>query len=407
VATFTLAERSYGPDVLGPQAQVPAEPLLVSRYPSASPPEALGPREMRRGAPLLHWFSGELELDGFEAYWFNSGELTLYCVQGPDNGPPLLLLPGQIDPWHSYLPILDTLKQHFRVIILEHRGHGLSERSAAGDYRVIDYTRDVIALIEHGIGDAAYLSGHSLGGMICLALWNLRPDLVRGLSLEDPPVFINEGTRYQDAWIDRVSFQPARIRGRAVQFDGLSLVRAQLYMAESPMTLPPATALPEPSQRRRFVDWLYHRKGLDSVFQLLPADDARYYKSSFERYVVSGQVGRAIEFLPLPLLEPREDAWRYTDWRTSISHLDGTWIDGWDQRGSLASVAVPSIFWLSDADIVPMRTAQDMVDLKSLLGGSPEPGEIRMVEGAGHYIHRETPALFSRAIETTFLRLDL
>ncbi|MEM1112287.1 MAG: alpha/beta hydrolase [Pseudomonadota bacterium] len=398
-----LEELEFGPDVLGPDSTVDATPLLALKYPAMTPPDDLALHENRSCDTVMHWYAGPMALEGYHAGWFRSEELTLYYVKGPENGPPLLFYPGQIDPWHSYQPTFEALSEHFTLYLMEHRGHGFSERSVPGLYRVVDYTQDAIQFIEHVIGEPAYITGHSLGGMMCMATWDLRPDLVRGLSIEDPPIFAMSKKAYEESFLDDFTFKQARIRGRGVQEGSLSLVRAQRHVSEAPMLLPPADVLPEEKQRARFVDWLMNRMGLGAMLGILPEQDRNFYLAAFDRYVKDGEPGKRGDYLPFPFLEPREEAWIYTDWRTSCSHFGGRWIEGWEERRSLASLSVPTIFWLSDLDISPIRTADDCEDIKSLLAEVEKSWEFILVDGAGHYIHKEETQRFTDAIVAHFL----
>ncbi|MDQ6671197.1 MAG: lysophospholipase, partial [Chloroflexota bacterium] len=75
------------------------------------------------------------------------------------------------------------------IIAPDLRGHGQSDAPAAG-YQPADYAKDLIELIE---GEAwleapVPVVGHSLGALVVLALADLRPDLVAGVVLLDPPI---------------------------------------------------------------------------------------------------------------------------------------------------------------------------------------------------------------------------
>ncbi len=69
------------------------------------------------------------------------------------------------------------------------RGHGKSSRVRDG-YRVEDYGKDIIALLERRVGQPALIFGHSLGGMVATYVAACRPDLVRALVLGDNPFLV-------------------------------------------------------------------------------------------------------------------------------------------------------------------------------------------------------------------------
>ncbi len=75
------------------------------------------------------------------------------------------------------------------------RGHGESGRATLDTYDAGSYAADVAALIESLGHQPAVVVGHSLGGVVAMALATSRPDLVRGLFLEDPPLFEGDDAR--------------------------------------------------------------------------------------------------------------------------------------------------------------------------------------------------------------------
>jgi pimeloyl-ACP methyl ester carboxylesterase len=87
--------------------------------------------------------------------------------------------------YSSLIPWL--LDKGFGVVNLDLRGHG--ETGWAHSYRAVDYADDVAQTMDRlGVGPAV-LAGHSLGGVVATALTGARPDLVRGLFMEDPPLY--------------------------------------------------------------------------------------------------------------------------------------------------------------------------------------------------------------------------
>ncbi len=102
-------------------------------------------------------------------------------------GPTVLFLHGLNESLAGYRPAIEHLAPHLHIFALDFRGHGLSPWLAP--YRVQDYTTDVIRFIQTQIGAPTILAGHSLGGLVAAHLASLRPDLVAGLILEEPPLF--------------------------------------------------------------------------------------------------------------------------------------------------------------------------------------------------------------------------
>ena len=109
--------------------------------------------------------------------------------------PPVVLLHGLSAARSTWRPLTDALAGRYRVVALDDRGHGESSH-APGTYTLDHYSADAIALLEDRLDRPAVLIGHSLGGVIAASVARKRPDLVRGVLLEDPPLFV--GTREPD-----------------------------------------------------------------------------------------------------------------------------------------------------------------------------------------------------------------
>jgi pimeloyl-ACP methyl ester carboxylesterase len=104
-------------------------------------------------------------------------------LPGPDGAPTVVLLHG----WTTtaalnWSPSFGPLARQFRVVALDHRGHGRGLRSAA-PFRLEDCADDVAALLD-ALGIARCIAaGYSMGGPIAQLLWRRHPGLVDGLVL--------------------------------------------------------------------------------------------------------------------------------------------------------------------------------------------------------------------------------
>lgn len=102
---------------------------------------------------------------------------------GPPGAPVLFLLHGWSATadlnWHPYF---DSLSRHFRVIAIDHRGHGRGIRHA-DPFRLEDCADDVAALAERLGVDRLIAVGYSMGGAIAQLLWMRHRPLVHGLVL--------------------------------------------------------------------------------------------------------------------------------------------------------------------------------------------------------------------------------
>src|SRR5687767_921873 len=101
---------------------------------------------------------------------------TLNVSTGPATGPPLVLLHGVTRRWQDYAPLLPTLTLRWHVHALDFRGHGKSDRTAEGAYRVADYVADAAALLRD-VGKPSVVYGHSLGAMVAAGVAAAEPGL--------------------------------------------------------------------------------------------------------------------------------------------------------------------------------------------------------------------------------------
>lgn len=127
-----------------------------------------------------------------------------FDTHGPSGGRSIVLLHGLSDTRRTYDPIVDHLAPA-RLLVADLRGHGESPHGES--YRAGDYAADVAELIEAEGAGPAVIVGHSLGGLTASALAAARPDLVRGIFLEDPPLF--EGDAEVRAASPAAAFFPA------------------------------------------------------------------------------------------------------------------------------------------------------------------------------------------------------
>jgi pimeloyl-ACP methyl ester carboxylesterase len=121
----------------------------------------------------------------------NVGDLDLHYAEAAGPGKPLLLLHGITGSAETYEPLMPELAQSAHVYALDFRGHGLSDRAPDGAaYTVPDYSGDVQNFLRTVVKEPVLLAGHSLGGLVGSWTAAHAPELVRGLFLEDPPLYM-------------------------------------------------------------------------------------------------------------------------------------------------------------------------------------------------------------------------
>jgi len=108
--------------------------------------------------------------------------------EGPDNGSALLLIHGQGVAWEDYASVLPELSQSFHVFAVDCYGHGESSHDETL-YTCEENGNALIWFMKNVIGEECFVSGHSSGGVIAAWLAANAPEQVKGIVLEDPPLF--------------------------------------------------------------------------------------------------------------------------------------------------------------------------------------------------------------------------
>ena len=121
-------------------------------------------------------------------------------AEGPDNGPPMVLIHGLGGRWANWESVIDQFAQRWHVYAIDLRGHGDSGR-VEGGYTFDDYPVEAIEFLREVVGQPAYVAGHSLGGVTTAGVCARAPELVAAAVLEDPPLYIRE-------WFDESDFAP-------------------------------------------------------------------------------------------------------------------------------------------------------------------------------------------------------
>ncbi len=119
---------------------------------------------------------------GPTSHTYFSQRLRLHYVDwGNPSAPPLLLIHGGRDHCRSWDWIATTLRDRWHVIAPDLRGHGDSQWSAEGSYRMDSYIYDLAQLIHQQQLAPVTIISHSLGGNIALRYTGIYPETVRKL----------------------------------------------------------------------------------------------------------------------------------------------------------------------------------------------------------------------------------
>jgi pimeloyl-ACP methyl ester carboxylesterase len=112
----------------------------------------------------------------------------IYYIEGPNNGPNLLLLHGQQVTCYDYAKVLPKLSKEFHVYALDYYGHGKSSKDPS-KYNAVAIGDDIVWFLENIIKDKTYVSGHSSGALLAAYVSAKAPAYVKAVVLEDGPFF--------------------------------------------------------------------------------------------------------------------------------------------------------------------------------------------------------------------------
>lgn len=119
---------------------------------------------------------------GPTSHTFFSQRLRLHYVDwGNPTAPPLLMVHGGRDHCRNWDWLAERLRDRWHIIAPDLRGHGDSQWSSEGSYRMDNYVYDLAQLIHQQQLAPVTIIAHSLGGNIATRFTGLYPDKVRKL----------------------------------------------------------------------------------------------------------------------------------------------------------------------------------------------------------------------------------
>ena len=263
---------------------------------------------------------------GFSEHTFPTGDVTLNYVVGPQNGPPLLLIPGQMESWQGYKCVLPELSQNFHIFVPDLRGHGKSTWTP-GRYSYNICGEDLRHFIREVIQKPTLVAGLSSGGVLAIWLGAYSPEDILAVIAEDPPIFSSIWPRIQNEKFLARSFK------LAVDFLGKPAERdLEGYFSESGI---PAPGKEDLLKIPRFI--------VAAIFTLFRINQAlrpshpydtpflpffmrisfkflSEYDTDFSRATLDGELSRdfspqdALSRVKCPMLLMRADATRHETW---------------------------------------------------------------------------------------------
>ncbi|OKP04891.1 esterase [Xenorhabdus eapokensis] len=107
----------------------------------------------------------------------------LHTVENPQSSTPIVLIHGLFGDLNNLGVLGRDLQQHYSVIQIDVRNHGLSPRLENMDYR--DMAQDVLTLLDELIVPKATIIGHSMGGKIAMTMTAIAPERIEKIVVID------------------------------------------------------------------------------------------------------------------------------------------------------------------------------------------------------------------------------
>jgi len=314
----------------------------------------------------------DVEKNGFKDKYFDTEEVKLHYLEGPNNGEPLILIPGQGLSLESYQRVLIPLSKKYQVFAVDVRGHGKSSWTT-GNYNFSNIGHDFELFLKQIVRRPAIISGNSSGGLIALWLAANVPEMVQRIILEDTPVFSAEWPRLRDdCWAYRVfkriteTIGSSKGRNLAAFFKGMEVpIEGKQQVIQFPNWLTGIISF-----MIRIHEWFYPGKSVDLL--LLPAET---------RMLIKG------------LSEYDPDFTR--------AFVDGYAYKGLNHAEALKKVRCPILVLQANWFRSPqygLVGAMDDKDIERLLLLAPQAKKKRIT--SGHMIHFEHPSEYIAAIES-------
>jgi len=162
------------------------------------------------------------------------GSMRLHYLDWGGSGTPILFLHGGGLTAHTWDCMAVMLRDRFRCIALDQRGHGDSEWSPVIDYRIASYVGDIEGVVETVGLDRPILVGQSMGGLNSIAYATRHSNAMRAMVIVDVATEINPGAadRIRDFASTPELESPDAFLERAVKFNPIrdpAVLQRSLY----------------------------------------------------------------------------------------------------------------------------------------------------------------------------------
>lgn len=316
-------------------------------------------------------YHAKLEAAGYVRKTARVNGITLSYAEGPNHGPPLVLLHAQLLDWFSYSRILPDLATSYHVYAIDYPGHGATITPADYPMTANRIGADLGDFIAHEIGKPVFVTGNSSGGLLAVWLAANRPALIRAALLEDPPLFSAEFPRIKQTIANR-AFRTSY------------------------------TAATEDHPQDFLLYWIrgnaaFFRKHVGPGTPFLLTQAVKAYRSNNPgKPVELGLIKNDTVRMMLRGLE------RY-DPRFGAAFYDGSWNKGFDHADALTKIACPVLLMQANSSIMPDGTLNG-----AMTEGDADRAMALLKNGtylqvdASHVINLDRPDQFVAALDGFF-----
>ncbi|MYW92431.1 alpha/beta hydrolase [Amycolatopsis rubida] len=318
-----------------------------------------------RNRKMYDWALARTRRAGFTEHDVVVNGSKLHYAQGPaGDKPPLLLVHGQAVDWQSYARVLPDLARDFTVYAVDVHGHGQSARTPE-KYTATAAGADLARFAEEVIGTRVVVSGHSSGGQLAAWLAGNRPDLVRAVVLEDPPLFTTLLPRAEKTWnwVDLASACHAYLESGETDWGAYLFAHQKL--------------------------WDFFGDGADRII-----------RSGLKRREKHPDRPITVFFMP-PSWNDMQRAIELYDPRFGDAFYTGAWDAGFDHEATLRKIEAPAILihanWKYGGDGV-LQGAIDAKDAQRIASLIHDVEVVRV--DSGHNVHGEKPAQFTEIVRS-------
>jgi len=149
------------------------------------------------------------------------GSMRLHYLDWGGSGTPILFLHGGGLTAHTWDCVAVMLRERYRCIALDQRGHGDSEWSPVIEYRIAAHLGDIEGVIDALGLDRPILVGQSMGGLNSIAYATRRSDRMRAMVIVDvaPDISAPGAERIRDFASTPELDSPQAFLDRAVKFN--------------------------------------------------------------------------------------------------------------------------------------------------------------------------------------------